>query len=108
MSSNRYKTVPEAPANLSDEARKLWYMAGLKLVKESRFDDDAYKLLSDLCYWEDQKLTTLERLRAAQAGAGSVTPKMTRSVALKNLKTIKTEIDQLRSELDIEQHEAAW
>src|SRR6056297_1663532 len=108
MSSNRYTTVPEAPDNLSGEARKLWYMAGLKLVKESRFDDDAYKLLSDLCYWEDQKLTTLERLRAAQGGAGSVTPKMTRSVALKNLKTIKTEIDHLRSELDIEQHEAAW
>lgn len=108
MSSNRYKTVPEAPDHLSGEARKIWYMAGLKLVKENRFDDDAYKLLSDLCYWEDQKLSTLERLRAVQAGPGSVTPKMTRSVALKNLKTIKTEIDQIRAELDIEQHEAAW
>jgi len=108
MSSNRYKTVPEAPGNLSDEARKLWYMAGLKLVKESRFDDDAYKLLSDLCYWEDQKLATLERLRAAQTSSGSVSPKMTRSVALKNLKTIKAELDQLRAELGIEQNDAAW
>lgn len=108
MSQNNYKTVPEAPGHLSGEARKLWYMAGLKLVKESRFDDNAYKLLSDLCYWEEQKLSTLERLRAVQSGPGTVTPRMTRSVALKNLKTIKTEIDQLRAELDIEQHEAAW
>jgi len=108
MNSNRYNTVPEAPDHLSGEARKLWYMAGLNLVKENRFDDDAYKLLSDLCYWEDQKLSTLERLRAAQTSSGSVSPKMTRSVALKNLKTIKTEIDQLRAELNIEQNEAAW
>jgi hypothetical protein len=108
MSSTRYTTVPEAPDHLSGESRKVWYMAGLKLVKEDRFDDDAYQRLSDLCYWEEQKLTTLERLRAVQVGPGSVSPKMTRSVALKNLKTIKAEIDQLRTELGIEQNEAAW
>lgn len=108
MSSNRYATVPEAPDHLSGESRKVWYMAGLKLVKEDRFDEDAYQRLSDLCYWEEQKLNTLERLRAVQTGPGSVSPKMTRSVALKNLKTIKAEIDQLRTELGIEQNEAAW
>lgn len=108
MSSNHYSTVPEPPDHLSSEARKTWYMAGLQLVKESRFDDEAYSLLSDLCYWEDQKLSTLERLRAVQTVPGSASPKMTRSVALKNLKTIKSEIDQLRADLDMEQHEAAW
>lgn len=108
MSSNRYTTVPEAPDHLSGESRKVWYMAGLKLVKEDRFDEDAYQRLADLCYWEEQKLITLERLRAVQIGPGSVSPKMTRSVALTNLKTIKAEIDQLRTELGIEQNEAAW
>lgn len=108
MSNHRYTTVPEPPDQLSQEARKTWYMEGLTLVKEKRFTDEAYELLSDLCYWEEQKLSTLERLRTVQAGPGSVTPQMTRSVALKNLKTIKIEIDQLRAELDIEQHESAW
>lgn len=108
MSSNQYTTVPEPSDYLSDEVRKTWYMAGLRLVKEKRFDEEAYKLLTDLCYWEEQKLATLEKLRAVQTSPGSPPSKMTRSVALKNLKTIKAEIDQIRSDLNIEQHEAAW
>lgn len=108
MSSNRYTTVPEPPDYLSQEIRKTWYMAGLKLVKEKRLDDEARKLLTDLCYWEEQKLSTLEKLRAVQTGPGSAPTKMTRSVALKNLKTIKVEIDQIRADLNIEQYESAW
>lgn len=108
MISNQYTTVPEPPDYLSQEIRKTWYMAGLKLVKEKRFDEEARKLLTDLCYWEEQKLATLEKLRAVQTGPGSAPKKMTRSVALKNLKTIKAEIDQIRSDLNIEQNESAW
>ncbi|WP_340103504.1 hypothetical protein [Rhodohalobacter sp. 8-1] len=108
MSTNQYTTVPEPPDYLSQDIRKTWYMAGLKMVKENRLDDEAYKLLKDLCYWEEQKLSTLEKLRAVQTGPGSAPTKMMRSVALKNLKTIKAEIDQIRSDLNIEQHESAW
>jgi hypothetical protein len=108
MSKNRYSTVPEPPNHLSQETRKTWYMAGLKLVKEKRFSDDSYELLSDLCYWEEQKLSTLDKLRAVQTGPGAAPSKMSRSVALKNLKTIKAEIHQIRAELDLEQQESAW
>jgi hypothetical protein len=83
-------------------------MAGLKLVKEKRFSDDSYELLSDLCYWEEQKLSTLDNLRAVQNGPGSAPSRIARSVALKNLKTIKAQIHQVRADLDIEQNESAW
>ena len=108
MGNNLYTKVPEPPEQLGAESRKTWYMAGLNLVKEGRFTDDAYQQLEDLCYWEEQKLATLDKLRAVELTPGSPPIKMTRSVALKNLKTIKAEIDRLRSDLNLEQEESAW
>lgn len=108
MSENLYTKVPEPPEQLGAESRKTWYMAGLKLVKEGQFTDDAYQRLEDLCYWEEQKMATLDKLRAVELTPGSPPVKTTRSVALKNLKTIKAEIDRLRSDLNLEQEESAW
>lgn len=108
MGNHRYTTVPNAPDHLSEEARQTWYDAGLKLVKEKRLTDETVGLLSNLCYWEEQKLAVLENLRGLQSGSGPAPGRSRRSIVLKNLKAIKQEVDQIRSELKIDQNESAW
>lgn len=108
MSNHRYTTVPNAPEHLSEEARQTWYKTGLTLVKEKRLTDETVGLLSNLCYWEEQKLAVLENLRSLQSGSGPAPGRSRRSIVLKNLKAIKQEVDQIRSELKIDPKESAW
>lgn len=108
MGKHRYTTVPNPPEHLSEEARQTWYEAGIKLVKEKRLTDETIDRLTNLCYWEEQKLATMESLRAVQSGSGPAPGRKRRSIVLKNLKAIKQEVDQIRSELKIDQKESAW
>jgi len=97
---NRYQTerLPEPPGNFTEEARRTWYEAGLKLIKTRGLSDENLALLKDLCYWEEQKQLIMERIRAEQsADAGSAG----KSVHLMNLRAIKQEMDQVRNTLGI-------
>lgn len=108
MGNHRYTTVPNPPEHLSEEARQTWYEAGIKLVKEKRLTDETIDRLTNLCYWEEQKLATMENLRAVQSGSGTAPGRKRRSIILKNLKAIKQEVDQIRSDLKIDQKDSAW
>lgn len=94
--------LPDPPSHLSEESRQTWIDAGTNLLRAGRLNNESIEKVSDLCYWEDQRLSVLNKLRDDQVSAG----RAGRSVHLKNLKAIKQEIDAIRDDLGLDHPEA--
>lgn len=72
-------------------------------MKQARLlTEESLEKLSDLCYWEDQRFSVMQRLRDDQSATASPLVRAGRSVHLKNLKAIKREIEAVRNELQLE------
>ncbi|REL38692.1 DUF3987 domain-containing protein [Rhodohalobacter sp. SW132] len=102
MSQKTLGTLPDPPRHLSDDARRIWLEVGIKLLRDDSLTEASLQKLEDLCYWEDQRLGIMEKLRGDQA-AGIA--KSGRSIHLKNLKAVKQEMDSIRLQLGMEAKE---
>lgn len=101
MSNDILTTVPNPPDALSGDGRRLWYETGLSLVKNGSLTPDSLETLKDLCYWEDQRLSSLQNLRKLQRDSAPGSGRESRGIILKNLKAIRKEITNIRKQLGV-------
>lgn len=98
-----YEKLPYPPGDLTDSALETWFSVGNKLVDENRLTSSSLEKLTDLCFWEKQKSSVMEKLKTQQAIAqrsdGAV--KTNTSAHLANLKAIQKEMDKIRPELGL-------
>lgn len=102
MNGKPLGTLPDPPDHLSNESHQTWMKAGVKLLRANRLTNKSLEKLSDLCYWEDQHLSVMQKLRQDQSAGVKTTNKAGRSIYLKNLRAVKQEIDELRDQLGLE------
>lgn len=79
----------------------MWYETGLILVKNGRLTRSSLQRLKDLCYWEDQRLSSLQNLRDLQRDSVPGSARDSRSIILQNLRAIRREVIQLREDLNL-------
>lgn len=102
MNGKPIATLPDPPDHLSEEASRTWIEAGVRLLRAERLTERTLEKLSDLCYWEDQKSSVMQKLRTDQAAGMNMPGRKDRSIFLKNLKAISLEIRTIRNDLGLE------
>lgn len=102
MNGKPIATLPDPPDHLSEEASRTWIEVGIRLLRADQLTDKSLDKLSDLCYWEDQKSSVMQRLRSDQAAGTNVPGRKDRSIFLKNLKAIGLEISTIRKDLGLD------